>query len=92
MMEISAVNDIEQAVNNVAKQLEDVGNELSQAIARHTQEFEGQTKDAFIQVQGEYQKAHETMTTDLGVARSDLEQIREHIQMAEKTGSSMWGV
>jgi uncharacterized protein YukE len=91
-MELHVVEDISQSIQAVANHLNQVGETLSQQVKQHTNEFEGDTKNAFVTVEAQYEQAHETMTNDLALAQRDLEDIRNHILEAERVGSSKWGV
>ncbi|MFC0432702.1 WXG100 family type VII secretion target [Kutzneria buriramensis] len=89
-MQLDTTPEIAANFQRIATELTDVGEGLVATINAHTANFDGATKDEFMQVQQRYNQAHEQMIQHLNKAQTDLTHIHEIIVEGERRGTQTW--
>ena len=89
-MQLDTTPEIAASLQRIASRLTEVGEGLVAQINASTANFDGATKEQFMQVQQRYNQAHEQMTQHLQKAQSDLMRIHELVVDGERRGTQTW--
>lgn len=75
----------------VHSRLTEMVNDLNNQVSSGTVDFQGDTREQFLQVHREYNQNHDELTNALRNANTSLAQIQTAYTGAETRGSQLWG-
>lgn len=89
-MQLDVTPQIASEFQRISQELTSVGEGLINTINSRLADTDGATKDQFMQVQQQYNQAHEEMIQKLNKAQTDLTHIHELIVEGERRGTQTW--
>lgn len=90
-VQLDSMEAVKAQLTQIANQIGTVAEAVYNGINASTQDFQGDTKLRFEDVQKRYQQAHENLTNVTMVSSTSLGEVHVNIVDGEQRGVRVWG-